>query len=200
MVPDDVWAVAAVVVGEERAHLTDWQMRDAVAAMTALGYSRNHIAWSLMTSEQMVYNTCAKLGIRSHGRDQTIDQLGVDMVVDGLADLPLEGKDRDAALRRMVAAGLYLDAIARRLCSRVDVVRIAAVRIGLKPSYAPRDGFDWPHLMKASSAAVERLDRARAATYRSAAPVPGRRAPQPLTNGLNPRNHGTADLRQDYAA
>jgi hypothetical protein len=199
MVPDDVWAVAAVVVGDERAHLTGWQMRDAVASMTALGHSRQHIAWALKTSQQMVYNTCRDLGIRPHGRDQVVDELGVAMVVDGLADLPLDGKDRDEALRRMVADGLYLDTIARRLCSRIDVVRIAAVRIGLKPSYAPRTGFDWPHLLKQSSAAIRRLESA-GRTSRGAATLPERRAPQPLNNRTNPSSHGTADLRQDYAA
>lgn len=201
MVPDDIWAVAAVVLGEERAHLTGWQMRDAVAAMTALGQSRDHIAGALMTSKQMVYKTCGALKIRPHGHDQAVDQLGVDMVVGGLANLPLTGRDRDEALRQMAADGLYLDAMARRLCSRVDVVRLAATRIGLKVFYAPRNGFDWPHLLAQSSAAVRRLEGARAATNRSAAPLPGRRAHQLSTNEqVIPSSHGTAHLRQDTAA
>jgi hypothetical protein len=200
MIPDDVLAVASVVLGEETAHLLGWQMRDAMAAMTALGQSRKHIAWALQTSEQMVYNVCRELGIRSHQFDQAVDVVGVEMVVSGAGRLPLMGEDRNEALRQMAAAEVRLDVIARRLCAPIDTVRIAARRLGLQLSSAP-DGFDWKHMALASSASVRRLEGADP-NKKTRRPLPERRvqkAPAKQRPTLH-HDHRTTEDRQDTAA
>ena len=130
---NDAMQVAAVVLGEERTALTGWQRGDAIAAMSALGYSCHHIAWALNSTWQAVYAYSRRHGIPAHRHDQHIDWIAVDMVVTGAARIRLTGPDRIAAIRAM-APRLTDVEIAHRLMldqtqDLIDIARRAGIAL-----------------------------------------------------------------------
>jgi len=123
-IPDDILAIAGVVTGDDRTKLGGWQRRDAIAAMTALGYSGAHIGWALRTSQAAIYKTASEFGLRLNIADQRLDWTAIDMVVNDGECLHLSGLDRAEAVRQMAPHHTSTE-IARRL--RTDATEIARV-------------------------------------------------------------------------
>jgi hypothetical protein len=198
MIPDDVLAVAGVVLGEDTAHLTGWQMRHALAAMTALGQSRKHMAWALETSEQMVWNVCREIGVRPHARDQVIDFQAVEFVVGG-DTLTLKDETRNEAIRQMAQNGVRLDVIAKRLGEPMERIRLQAKRLGFDLSTAPAP-FDWDRVLKTATASLRRLEGGNP-DMKTRRPVLGRRVQRPTAQQrTTSHDHRMTDHRQDAAA
>jgi len=131
VIPDDILTVAAVVTGEERHKLTGWQRDHAIAAMTALGYSGQHIAWTLDTSWSAVYQAAHRAGLRINHHDQRPDWTAIDMVTSGTAHLRLTGVDRDEAIRAMADTHTTTE-IARRLLTKPSHINRIADRLGVE--------------------------------------------------------------------
>lgn len=142
-IPDDILTVAAVVTGEERTKLMDWQRQDAIAAMHALGYSGNHIAWALCTSRDAIYQTAMAIGIRLHRHDQRPDWHAVYWVTHHGARMPLKGADRVEAVRGLVTKGYHGEEIARRLQCSTHPVETIAANLGLTLPAAPPQADRW---------------------------------------------------------
>lgn len=103
-IPHDARLVAAVVVGGQQMKLTGPRMRDAIAAMHALGCTQHHIAERLRTTVNTVEQRAREMGRRFPARDPEPDLLAVEFVCQGTR-MPLKGVDRAEAVRRL--AGRY---------------------------------------------------------------------------------------------
>lgn len=150
----DILAVAAVVLGEQRTNLTGWQRDHAIHAMTALGYSRHHIAWSLRTSLGNIKEYCRRRNIHTHTTDQHRDWVAIDMVVTGTARIHLTGPDRAEAIRVM-AGHLTADEIAHRLrLPEATDAREIAKRLGV--TLLERDRWSWESYMTTGNGVTTR--------------------------------------------
>lgn len=142
---DDILDVAAVVLGEERITLIGWQFSDVVAAMTALGYSTQHIAYSMNRTEESVRKRAQALHIRVNRYDQRPDWFAVDMVATGAACMHLLNIDRIEAIRVMAARDIDSAEMARRLCTDPHNVRTLASRNGIRIT---RDAAGWDRMRR----------------------------------------------------
>lgn len=140
-IPDDILTIAGVVTGDDRTSLTGWQRRDAIAAMTALGYSGAHIAWALRTIQTSIAKTAALMGLTLHHRDQRLDWIAIAMVVEGDACLPLFHADRAEVVRQLAARRLTCAEIGRRL--RVDPSEISYTARRLGITLAKEEQWSW---------------------------------------------------------
>lgn len=129
MIPADVLTIAAIVTGGEPAHLIGEQRKQAISAMHALGYSRDHMAWALDTTPNRVREVAFNLGLRLHHHDQRYDRLAVMWVCCG-TPMPLRGADRDEAVRRL-APHCTAGEIARLLSTNRAQVSALASRLGV---------------------------------------------------------------------
>lgn len=130
MTTDPADLVRAVVTGGQRLPLSGEPHRLAVAAMHALGYSRDHIAWALRTTPGCAADTARDLGIRLHLHEQDYDELAVEWVCQG-TKMPLQGADREEAIRRLGPRYSAPD-IARLLGSSPQTVSQLASRLGVR--------------------------------------------------------------------
>ncbi|MBF9135152.1 hypothetical protein I0C86_40450 [Plantactinospora sp. S1510] len=99
------WAilmVASVVADGRRLPLTGWMRREAMAAMTALGYSATHVAWALRMSVSGAKSAARQMGIKLHPQDQRPDVLSIWMLCkDPKLQLPITTSDRPMAVRAL---------------------------------------------------------------------------------------------------
>lgn len=142
-IPDDILAVAGVVTGDDRTNLGGWQRQDAIAAMTALGYSGTHIAWTMLTSRDAIGNVAAAMGIKLHRHDQHPDWNAVYWVTHHGARMALKGADRVEAVRGLIAKGYHSREIARRLQCSTNPVETIAADLGLTLPAAPPPADRW---------------------------------------------------------
>lgn len=129
-IPADIEAVWSVVTGAERLPLKGELRCLTITAMTALGYSRDHIAWALMARPTYIGQLATDMGIRLHLHEQNYDPLAVEWVCQG-TKMPLKGADREEAIRRLGPRYSAPD-IARLLGSSPQTVSQLASRLGVQ--------------------------------------------------------------------
>jgi len=131
---EQLWEVAAVALDPDcrtrAADLQDWQVTDAIAAMTALGDSGAHIAHVLQVRPDTLRRRARQSGIKLRPRDARVDAIGVLVAMCG-GRIALRRNDRQAAIRALAAQGLDAAEIGRRLASKPSTIRTIAARIGV---------------------------------------------------------------------
>lgn len=114
-VPEEIWDVAGVVLGEHPMTLTGWQLDAALQAMSAFGDSMEHMGWALFKHPCAVEKQLQRLKLPAHHVDQRIDRVGILIALCGVP-IALRGRDRIAAVRLLAVRGYTSIEIARRLC------------------------------------------------------------------------------------
>lgn len=140
-IPAEALDVAAVVTGGERLPLTGWQRVNAICAMHALGFRRDHIADRLGMLPFQVAECARRNGRRFNVMDEP-DWTAVDFACQG-TPMRLKGVDLDEVIRRLGPTRTTSE-IARLTGSRTQTVteRAKALGVEVRPhvqwSYAGR--------------------------------------------------------------
>lgn len=131
-VPQEIWDIVGVVLGEHPRTLTGWQLDDALRAMSALGHGTLHMAACLKMHRATIEKKLKRLGLRAHLRDQRLDEIGIAIAVLG-GRIALRGPDAIEAIRQLAERRLNKIQIARRLMiPNPDTVATMANRHGIR--------------------------------------------------------------------
>lgn len=145
LIDPDIAAVVGVVLGHDRHDLTGENLRMALQAMTALGYSTTYMAEALGRERRKISSLASKMRVKLGTNREFVDWRAVAFVVDDGTPMHLAGNDRDAALAQLAARGTTAKECARLLHTTTAAILSRVSSLGLELEPTPTRTCWWSH-------------------------------------------------------
>lgn len=139
-IPDDVLAIADVVLNARPHQLDRGDKALALSAMNALGYSNAHMSQALAVHPSHVAGVASKLGVRLDRDRHWVDQGALDFIAQGVP-MKVTGTTADAAVRLLAQRGLTAAEAARLMLVGTKSVTNRAEKLGVV--FAPAESYAW---------------------------------------------------------